>query len=199
MCSLSSSQSLPVSPLSFAFRDGAGALVVEVSHDADTALVAPFGGVACTHTHDSGIVCCIPRLRCRLPKQSLYARGLSRAEAYDHNAHDTKSAITYQLGLKERRDASSAGPPGYPCSMHAVLRGTRYRAVHDGLVSPDVEMPQGPLASVTGAAAPVADRAHHLPGPDVYYPHREHVLRSSALLKPDIEELPFVSKPHGIS
>ena len=84
---LSSSQSLPVSPLSFAFRDGAGALVVEVDHDADAALVAPFGGVVCTHTHDSGIVCCIPCLRCRLPKQSLYARGLSRAEVYDHNAH----------------------------------------------------------------------------------------------------------------
>ena len=118
VCSLSSSQSLPVPPLSFAFRDGA--LAVEVGHDADAALVAPFGSVACTHTHDSGIVCCIPCLRCRLPKQSLYARGLSRAEAMAATLM-TKSAITYQLGLKERRDASSAEPPGYPCGRHAVL------------------------------------------------------------------------------
>ena len=157
VCSLSSSH-LP--PLSFAFRDSAGALVVEVDHDADTALVAPFGGVACTHTHDSGIVCCIPRLRCRLPKQSPYARGLSRAEAYGPTLRP-KRAIMYQLGLKERRDASSAGPPGYPCGRHAVLRGTRYRAVHDGLVLPDVEMPRGPPASATGATAPVEGRTHH--------------------------------------
>ena len=108
VCSLSSSQSLHTAPLFFAFRDGA--LVVEIGHDADTALVAPFGGVACTHTHDSGIVCCIPHLRCRLPKQPLYARGLSRAEAMAATLM-TKSAITYQLGLKERRDASSAAPP----------------------------------------------------------------------------------------
>jgi len=96
-----------VSPLSFAFRNGAQ--VVEVGHDVDTALVAPFGGVACTHTHGSGIVCCIPRLRCRLPKQPLYARGLSRAEAYGPTLRP-KRAIMYQLGLKERRDASSATP-----------------------------------------------------------------------------------------
>jgi hypothetical protein len=160
---LSSSQSLHTAPLSFAFRDGAQA--VEVGHDADAALVAPFGSVACTHTHDSGIVCCIPRLRCRLPKQPPYARGLSRAEAMT-----TTLMTNDQLGLKERRDASSAGPPGYPCGRHAVLRGIRYRAVHDGLVLPDVEMPRGPPASVVGATAPVADRAHHLPGPDVCPP-----------------------------
>jgi len=85
---LSSSQSLLVSPLSFAFRDGAGALAVEVGHDVDAALVASFSGVACTHTHDSGIVCCIPHLGDDSAEQPPYARGLSRAEAYGHNAHD---------------------------------------------------------------------------------------------------------------
>ena len=162
VCSLSSSQSLPVPPLSFAFRDGA--LAVEVGHDADAALVAPFGSVACTHTHDSGIVCCIPHLRCRLPKQSPYARGLSRAEAYGPTLM-SKRAIPYQLGLKECRDASSAGP--FRVSLRQARRpwGPQYCAVYDRLVLPDVEMPQGPLVSATGATAPVADRAHHLPGP----------------------------------
>jgi hypothetical protein len=102
-----------------------------------------------------------------------------------------------QRGLKERRDASSAGPPGYPCSMHAVLRGTQHCAAYNRLVLPDVEMPRGPPASVVGATAPVEGRAHHLPGPDVYHPHMQDVLRSSALLKPDIEEPPSPLSPLG--
>ena len=61
-CSLSSSQSLPKASLSFAFGDGSGALAVEVGHDADVALVAPFGGVVYAHAHDAGIVGGIPRL-----------------------------------------------------------------------------------------------------------------------------------------
>ena len=144
VCSLSSSQSLHTAPLFFAFRDGA--LVVEIGHDADTALVAPFGGVVYTHTHDSGIVCCIPHLRCRLPKQPLYARGLSRAEAMAATLM-TKSAITYQLGLKQRRKVRLRPDlSGYSCGMHTVLRGPQYCAVHDRIVLPDVEMFLDPLA-----------------------------------------------------
>ena len=66
------------------------------------------------------------------------------------------------------------------------------------LVLPDVEMFLDPLAPATGATAPVEGRAHHLPGPDVYYPHREHVLRSSALLEPDTEELHSSLSPLGL-
>ena len=80
-CSLSSSQSLPKAPLSFAFGDGSGTLTVEVGHDADVALVAPFGGVVYPYAHDAGIVGGIPRLRYRLAQQAPYARGLSRAAA----------------------------------------------------------------------------------------------------------------------
>ena len=196
VCSLSASQSLHTAPLSFAFLDGAQA--VQVGHDADAALVAPFGGVACTHTHDSGIVCCIPRLRCRLPKQPLYARGLSRAEAYGPTLMP-KSTIPYRLGLKERRDASLAGPCRVSLRQARRPWGPQHCAVHDGLVLPDVEMPQGPLVSATGAIAPVAGRAHHLPVPDVCHPHREDFLHSSALFEPDVRDLLFVPKPPGTS
>ena len=70
-----------------------------------------------------------------------------------------------QRDLKERRDASSGTPPR--ASLRHARRpwGPQYCAVYNRLVLPDVEMPQGPLASATGATAPVAGRAHHLPGP----------------------------------
>ena len=64
-----------------ALRDGHGTLTVEVGHDADVALVAPFGGVVYPYAHDAGIVGGIPRLRYRLLQQPPYARGLSRAAA----------------------------------------------------------------------------------------------------------------------
>ncbi|RRG00135.1 MAG: hypothetical protein DUD39_00400 [Coriobacteriaceae bacterium] len=85
--------------------------------------------------------------------------------------------------------------------MHAVFGavGPGHGAVHDRIVLPDAEMPQGPLARVTGAALPVAYGAlHHLALP-VGYPHMELILRSLALLKPDIAELSFVPKPPGTS
>jgi hypothetical protein len=126
-CSLSSSH-LP--PLSFAFRDSAGALAVQVGHDADTALVAPFGGVVCTHTHDSGVVCCIPHLGDDSAKQSLYARGLSRAEVIAATLMP-KRAITYQLGLKERRDASLDGPFRVSLRQARCPWGPQHCAVHD--------------------------------------------------------------------
>ena len=103
-----------------------------------------------------------------------------------------------QLGLKERRDASSAGPPGYPCGMHAVFGGLN-TAPYTMVSYCQMSRCHKVLSRVVGAIAPVADRAHHLPGPDVYHPHMQDVLRSSALLKPDIEEPPFVSKPPGTS
>jgi hypothetical protein len=106
VCSLSSSQSLSTTPLSFAFRDGA--LAVEVGHDADTALVAPFGGAACTHTHDSGIVCRFLTFDVAFPS-SLYMRVGCLVQRLMATTLMSKSVIPYQLGLKERRDASSAG------------------------------------------------------------------------------------------
>ena len=60
-------------------------------------------------------------------------------------------------------------------------------------------MPQGPLARVTGAALPVAYGALHRLALLVGHPHMELILRSLALLKPDIAELPFVPKPPGTS
>ena len=190
VCSLSASQSLHTAPLSFAFRDGA--LAVEVDHDADTALVAPFGGVACTHTHDSGIVCRFLDFDVAFPS-SLHMR----VGCLVQRLMATTLMTNDQLGLKERRDASSAGPPEHPCGMHAVLGGTQHCAVYDRLVLPDAEMLQGPLASVAGATAPVAGRVHHCPAPDMRHPHREHVLHPSALLKPDIEELHSPLSPLG--
>jgi len=75
-----------------------------------------------------------------------------------------------QLGLKERREVRArADLSGHPCGMHAVLRGPQHCAVYNRLVLPDAEMSLGPLASATGATAPVEGRTHHLPGPDVYH------------------------------
>ena len=71
--------------------------------------------------------------------------------------------------------------------------------MHDCLVLPDAKMPQGPLARVTGAALPVADGTLHGLALPVGHPHMELILRSLALLKPDIAELPFVAEPHGTS
>ncbi|RRF98734.1 MAG: hypothetical protein DUD39_08140 [Coriobacteriaceae bacterium] len=64
-----------------ALRDGSGTLAVEVGHDADVALVAPFGGVVYAHAHDIRVVGGIPRLGHGLAQQAPYARGLSRAAA----------------------------------------------------------------------------------------------------------------------
>ena len=90
---------------------------------------------------------------------------------------------------------------GHPCGMRAVFGAVRpgQRAVHDRIILPDAKMPQGPLARVTGAALPVAYGALHGLALPVGHPHMELVLRSLALLKPDIAELPFVPKPPGIS
>ena len=146
---------------------GRRALAVQVGHDADAALVAPFSGVACAHTHDSEIVCCIPRLRCRLPKQSPYARGLSRAEVIATTLM-SKSAITYQLGLKQRRDASLDG------SFRVSLRQARCPWGHLALCS----VRSSRIARCRDATRSsracrrcrsACGRAHHLPGPDVYH------------------------------
>jgi hypothetical protein len=75
-----------------------------------------------------------------------------------------KSVITYHLRLKERCEVRLRPHlSGHPCGMHIVFGAVRpgQRAVHDGLVLPDVEMPPGPLARVTDAALPVAYGAHH--------------------------------------
>ena len=102
-----------------------------------------------------------------------------------------------QLGLKERRDASLDGPSRVSLRHARCPWGPQHCAVYNRLVLPDIEMPQDPLASVTGAAAPVAGRAHHLPGPSVRHPHMQDALCSSALLKPDIEELHSPLSPLG--
>jgi hypothetical protein len=109
-----------------------------------------------------------------------------------------KSAITYHLRLKERREVRLRPHlSGYPCGMHAVLGAVSpgQRAVHDRIVLPDAKMSQGPLARVVGAALPMAYGALDRLAPPVRDPHMELVLRSLALLKPDIAELPFVPKP----
>ena len=116
---------------------------------------------------------------------------------YRRNAH-VEERHHYYLGLKERCDASSGTPPRVSLRQARRPWGPQYCSVHDGLVLLDVKMFLDPLASATGAAAPVAGRAHHLPGPDVYHPHREYVLRSSALLKPDTEELHSPLSPLGL-
>jgi hypothetical protein len=109
-----------------------------------------------------------------------------------------KSAITYQLRLKERCEVRLRPHLSrHPCGMHTVFGtvGPGQRAVHDRLVLPDVEVSPGPLARVTGAAPPVAYGAlHHLALP-VGHPHMELALRPLALLKPDARDLPFVLKP----
>ena len=113
-----------------------------------------------------------------------------------------KSAITYHLRLKERREVRlRAHLSGHPCGMHTVFGavGPGQRAVHDGLVLPDAKMPQGPLARVTGAAPPVAYGTLDCLALPVGHPHMELILRSLALLKPDIEELPLIPKPPGTS
>ena len=113
-----------------------------------------------------------------------------------------ESAITYRLRLQERCEVRLRPHlSGHPASMHAVFGavGPGQRAVHDGLVLPDVEMPPGPLARVVGAALPVAYGALDCLALPVRHPHREFILRSLALLKPDIEELPLVPKPPGTS
>ena len=108
-----------------------------------------------------------------------------------------KSAITYQLRLKEGGEVRlRADLSGHPCGMHTVFGavGPGQRAVHDGLVLPDVEVSPGPLARVTGAAHPVAYWAlHHLALP-VGHPHMELALRFLALLKPDTRDLPLVAE-----
>ena len=85
--------------------------------------------------------------------------------------------------------------------MHAVFGavGPGHGAVHDGLVLPDVKMPQGPLARVVGAALPMAYEAHHCLALPVRDPHMELVLRFLALLKPDARDLPFVAESPGTS
>ena len=102
-----------------------------------------------------------------------------------------------QLGLKERRDASSAGP--FRASLRQARRpwSPQHCAVYNRLVLPDVEIPQGPLASATSAAAPVAGRARHCLALPVCDPHMQDALRSSALLKSDIEELLSPLSPLG--
>ena len=82
--------------------------------------------------------------------------------------------------------------------MHTVFGavGPEQRAVHDGLVLPDVEVSPGPLARVTGAAHPVADGTLHRLALPVGHPHMELALRPLALLKPDARDLPFVLKSH---
>ena len=113
-----------------------------------------------------------------------------------------KSAITYHLRLKERCEVRLRPHlSGHPCGMHTVFGavGPGQRAVHDRIVLPDAKMPQGPLARVTGAALPVADGALERLAPPVRDPHMELILRSLALLKPDIAELPLVPKPPGTS
>ena len=75
-----------------------------------------------------------------------------------------KSASTYHLRLKEGCEVRLRPHlSGHPCGMHPILRavGPGQRTVHNRIVLPDAKMPQGPLARVTGAALPVADRAHH--------------------------------------
>ena len=109
-----------------------------------------------------------------------------------------KSAITYHLRRKEGGEVRLRPHlSGHPCGMHAVFGavGPGQRAVHDRIVLPDAKMPQGPLARVTGAALPVADGTLHGLALPVSHPHMELILRSLALLKPDIAELPFVPKP----
>ena len=113
-----------------------------------------------------------------------------------------KSAITYHLRLKERCEVRLRPHlSGHPCGMHTVFGavGPGYGAVHDRLVLPDVEMPQGPLARIVGAAHPVAYGALERLALPVGHPHMELILRSLALLKPDIAELPLVPKPSGTS
>ncbi|MFC2648004.1 MAG: hypothetical protein ACFNZW_08690 [Coriobacteriaceae bacterium] len=91
--------------------------------------------------------------------------------------------------------------PGHPCGMHTVFGAVcpGHGAVHDGLVLPDVEMPQGPLARIVGAALPMAYGAFHCLAPPVRDPHMELVLRFLALLKPDARDLPFVAESPGTS
>jgi len=113
-----------------------------------------------------------------------------------------KSAITYRLRLKERREVRLRPHlSGHPCGMHAVFGavGPGQRAVHDRIALPDAKMPQGPLARVTGAAPPVGYGALHGLALPVRDPHMELVLRSLALLKPDARDLPFVAESPGTS
>ena len=109
----------------------------------------------------------------------------------------SKSVIPYQLGLKERRDASSAAPPRASLRQARCPWGPQYCAVYDRLVLPDVEMPQGPLARVVGAALPAAYGDHHCLAPSVRHPHIQDALGSSALLEPDAEELHSPLSPLG--
>lgn len=85
---------------------------------------------------------------------------------YRRDAH-TKERYHDHLRLKERGEVRLRPHlSGHPCGMHTVFGavGPGQRAVHDGLVLPDVEVSPGPLARVTGAAHPVADGTlHRLP------------------------------------
>ena len=56
-------------------------------------------------------------------------------------------------------------------------------AVHDRIVLPDVEIPQGPLARIVGTALPVAYGALDRLALPVGDPHMELILRFLALLK----------------
>ena len=71
--------------------------------------------------------------------------------------------------------------------------------MHDRIVLPDAKMPQGPLARVVGATLPVAYGALDCLALPVGHSHMELILRSLALLKPDIAELPLIPKPPGTS
>lgn len=106
--------------------------------------------------------------------------------AYRRNAH-AKERHRDQLGLEKGADVGVGTPP-----PRAVCPGDC--SVHDGIVLLDVEVSQGPLAGVTGSAAPVADGTLHSLDSLVGDPDVELIGCVPALLKPDIADLPLLSK-----
>ena len=110
-----------------------------------------------------------------------------------------KRAIPYQLGLKEcRKVRLRAHLPEHPCGMHAVLGAlntapctivsycqmSRCHKVLSCL--PQVLQRLWQTGLTTCLALPVC------------HPYMQHVLRSSALLEPDIEELHSSLSPLGL-
>ena len=154
---------------------------------ADTALVAPFGSVACTHTHDSGIVCCIPCLQCRLPKQPPYARGLSRAEA-----------IVTTLMLKSAVMRLRAHLSGHPCGMHAVFGASTLRRVQSSRIARCRDATRSSCVCHRCRSA-CSRQGSPLPGPPSMRP--SHAGCPALICASQIRHrrAPFVSKPHGIS
>ncbi len=181
------------------FGDGYDALPVEVGHDADAALAAPPRGVVDPDAHDIRIAGGIPRLGDGFAQQAPYARiRLVHQMRYRRHGHAGERHHDH-LRLEEGGEVRArAHLPGHPAGMHAVLGavGPRHGAVDDRLVLPDVEMPPGPLARVVGAALPVAYGAFRRLALPMGHPRMELVLRPSALLEPDIGDLPFVPEPH---